>query len=137
MYKNIINRIKAKQFSVGIIGLGYVGLPLAIKFINNNVKVYGIDNDKKKILSLRKGISYIKSISDHKILYFKKNQNFIDWNYKILSAVDVIIICLPTPLKKNKDPDLSYIFDCLNNLFFYLQDFLFLVNNLNKNRVPL
>jgi UDP-N-acetyl-D-glucosamine dehydrogenase len=121
MYKNIINRIKAKQFSVGIIGLGYVGLPLAIKFINNNVKVYGIDNDKKKILSLRKGISYIKSISDHKILYFKKNQNFIDWNYKILSAVDVIIICLPTPLKKNKDPDLSYIFDCLNNLFFYLK----------------
>ena len=121
MYKNIINRIKAKQFSVGIIGLGYVGLPLAIKFINNNVKVYGVDNDKKKILSLRKSISYIKSISDHKILYFKKNQNFIDWNYKILSEVDVIIICLPTPLKKNKDPDLSYIFDCLNNLFFYLK----------------
>ena len=63
MYKNIINRIKAKQFSVGIIGLGYVGLPLAIKFINNNVKVYGVDNDKKKILSLRKSISYIKQSS--------------------------------------------------------------------------
>ena len=51
MYINIIKKLKAKKFSVGIIGLGYVGLPLAIKFISQNIKVLGVDNDKKKFFS--------------------------------------------------------------------------------------
>ena len=63
MYINIIKKLKAKKFSIGIIGLGYVGLPLAIKFISKNIKVLGVDNDKKKIFQLKKGISYIKSIN--------------------------------------------------------------------------
>lgn len=120
MYINIIKKLKAKKFSVGIIGLGYVGLPLAIKFISQNIKVLGVDNDKKKIFQLRKGISYIKSINNNKILYFKRNKETISHDYSILSGADVIIICLPTPLKKNKDPDLSYIFNCIKELFAHL-----------------
>jgi len=121
MYIDIIKKIKVKKFSVGVIGLGYVGLPLAIKFLSRNIKVFGVDNDKRKIFWLKKGISYIKSIKSNKILYFKRNKETISHDYSILSETDVIIICLPTPLKINKVPDLSYIFNCLKELFPHLK----------------
>jgi UDP-N-acetyl-D-glucosamine dehydrogenase len=112
MYNKLKQKIKLKKFSVGIIGLGYVGLPLAVKFIKKGIKVFGVDQDITKIQKQKKGISYIESI---KTAYFKKNPQRISTQYSLLKNCDVIFICLPTPLKRKK-PDLSYIFDCVKNL---------------------
>ncbi len=117
MVKNIITKIKKKDFSVCVIGLGYVGLPLASRFIEKKIKVYGIDNDLKKIKLLRKGKSYI-NIKKPKILdYFKKNPKNLSNKYNILKNCDVVIVCLPTPLKKNSlKPDMSYVFNSAKKL---------------------
>jgi UDP-N-acetyl-D-glucosamine dehydrogenase len=112
MYNYIKKKIKSKNFSVGIVGLGYVGLPLAIRYIKNNISVYGVDKDNSKVKSLRNGNNYIQSISTD---YFKKHPDRVSSDYKILKKCDVIFICLPTPLK-NKEPDLSYIITCGKNL---------------------
>ena len=73
-YNILIKKIRNKSFSIGIVGLGYVGLPLCVRFIKENISVYGIDSDIKKISSLKKGKSYITSISDKHLNYFKNNK---------------------------------------------------------------
>ena len=99
-YTQLYNKINNKKFNIGIIGLGYVGLPLLKRFHKlSKIKLFGVDNDLKKIKKLKQGISPIDSL---KINYFKKNKDKISSNYDILELVDVIIICLPTPLKNKK-----------------------------------
>ena len=73
MIKKIILKLKSKKFSVCVIGLGYVGLPLVSRFIKSKINVYGIDIDKNKINDLRSGNSYIKSLNKSISKYFKKN----------------------------------------------------------------
>ena len=98
--QNIKKKFKKNSFTVGIIGLGYVGLPLANRFIKKDINVIGLDNDITKIEKLRKGKSYINSSSLKNFNYFKYNKNNLSHNYNILINCNVIIICLPTPLKK-------------------------------------
>ena len=81
MIKQLISKIKKKRFKVGIIGLGYVGLPLAARFINENIDVLGVENDQNKIDLLQNGKSYIPDIKKKNINYFKKNKKK---NYKRL-----------------------------------------------------
>ena len=81
MYNRLKHKIKLKKFSVGIIGLGYVGLPLAIKYINKGIKVFGIDQDKTKIEKHKNGNSYIDSIKTN---YFKKNPERVSTKYSLL-----------------------------------------------------
>lgn len=109
-YKIISQKIINGKAVIGIVGLGYVGLPLAIKFIKKKIKVVGYDIDQKKINSLKKGSSYLKNVKTN---YFKKNKNVISSDVSILNLCDVVIICLPTPLKNNK-PDMSYLFGFVN-----------------------
>ena len=117
MLKKIIYKLKSKKFRVCVIGLGYVGLPLISSFIDAKIKVYGIDIDDKKIQLLRKGKSYIKSIKPKTLEYFKKNKKNLSSNFSLISESDVVIICLPTPLKNNsKQPDMSYVFKCAQDL---------------------
>tara|TARA_B110000503_G_scaffold143658_1_gene246720 strand:- start:13882 stop:15183 length:1302 start_codon:yes stop_codon:yes gene_type:complete len=117
MLKKIIFKLKSKEFSVCIIGLGYVGLPLISSFIDAKIKVYGIDIDNKKIQSLRNGKSYISSTTSKTLKYFEKNKENLSSNFSLISKADVIIVCLPTPLKNNsKEPDMSYVFKCANEL---------------------
>lgn len=116
--KNILKKITNKSVIITVIGLGYVGLPLIHRFVKKKIKTYGIDIDKKKVNYLINGKNYIKSIN---IDYFKKNKNRVFSNYNIVSKSDIIIICLPTPLKRNK-PDLSYIKKCMKNIFPYLKE---------------
>ncbi len=109
MVLELADKIKSKKIKIGIIGLGYVGLPLCIRFAQVGFKVIGFDRDKKKVHSLNNHKSYIKSIKNSDIKKIKKN--FVSTsNFSIISDVDIIIICLPTPLKKNtKSPDMTYI----------------------------
>ena len=117
--KNIIEKIKKKitqkKFSVGVVGLGYVGLPICARFIKANIRVLGVDNDIKKIKSLKKGNSYIQNDNLKDFNYFKRYKNQVSNNYKILKNCDVILICLPTPLK-NLKPDMSYVFNCVSRI---------------------
>lgn len=107
-YKNIIiNKIKERKIIVGVIGLGYVGLPLSILFSKKSFKVYGFDTNKQKINSLKNNRSYIERIKDTKIKEMSKNSHFYN-DFKKIKECDVVILCVPTPLKNDK-PDLSFL----------------------------
>ena len=113
--------MNTKNKKIGVIGLGYVGLPLAINFGKvKNFEVYGFDIDEKKIRNLESCNSYINHINSNDIRKFiKKNKVFS--NFKKISEVDFILLCLPTPLKNGNKPDLSYIVDTINKIFPYLK----------------
>lgn len=104
-------KIIQKKFILGVIGLGYVGLPIANRFINKGIKVYALEQDLVKVNKLKKGINYINNSSLKNFNYFKKNKNNISNDYSILRNCDVVLICLPTPLK-NKKPDMSFVYNC-------------------------
>ena len=110
-----------KLKKIGIIGLGYVGLPLALNFGKvKNFIVYGFDNDQSKLKNILKGKSYISHIDSRNIIDFNK-KNKVTSNYSIIKNLDLIILCLPTPLKKNNKPDLSYIKNSINKIYPYLR----------------
>ena len=119
--KKLINKIKNKTATVGIIGLGYVGLPLAIKFAEAGYNVIGLDNDESKVRSLNSGKSYINHIKDNKIRKILKKYFFASYDFSEVSNLDAIILCLPTPLNKKKEPDLSYITNTLNSIYKYFK----------------
>lgn len=95
---------------IAIIGMGYVGLPLALRFVEAGACVIGVDIDETKIVSLANGKSYIKHIEGTKIKFFVEKKTFIPvTRFSYVSEADAIIICVPTPLNKNREPDISYI----------------------------
>ena len=96
--------------TIAIIGLGYVGLPLALQFCRSGAKVVGIDIDAVKVTALNKGHSYIKHISDESIQeQMASGRLAATTDFSLISAVDAVIICVPTPLNKNREPDISFI----------------------------
>jgi len=103
------NRIKQRQARVGIIGLGYVGLPLALLYSEQRVQVTGFDIDARKIDTLAKGGSYIYRIAAEEIQAAKAQGFSATSDYTKISDMDAIIICVPTPLNEYHEPDLSYI----------------------------
>ena len=105
-----LQKIKEKKAHIGIIGLGYVGLPLAIEFCKTGFQVTGLDIDQEKIDLLSQGKSYIKHISGEKIKCLNKEGKFKgSTNHTLIKHLDCILICVPTPLNKNREPDMSYI----------------------------
>lgn len=117
------HKIRMNKFSVGIIGLGYVGLPLALEFAEKKIKVLGFDLDEEKVNKInKKKHSYIKHIPTNRIHnavksgYLKATKDFSK-----LKNVDVIIVCVPTPLNINREPDISYIIDSTISIAKYLR----------------
>ncbi|MCR4404993.1 MAG: nucleotide sugar dehydrogenase [Candidatus Acetothermia bacterium] len=110
------------QTSVGIVGLGYVGLPLAIEFCRSGFSVYGIDRAPEKIELLRKGRSYVGDISEAALQRCLNDGTFhVSSDYDLLAKVEAISICVPTPLRKTKDPDMSYVIDAAESIARVLQ----------------
>jgi len=106
----IEKRIRDKQAKIGIIGLGYVGLPLSCAFLKAGYDVVGVDNDKAKISMIKDGESGIKDVKKEDFYPYIKNRKFIvSSEYSMLKECDVINICVPTPFTINKEPDISYI----------------------------
>ncbi len=98
--------------TIGVIGLGYVGLPLVREFISKGLSVVGFDNDKRKVDLLSRGESYIKHIENDTIKSWNKSKRFFSTtDFNNLADVDSILICVPTPLDEYKEPDLSYVVD--------------------------
>ncbi len=115
--KKILN----KRIDIAIIGLGYVGLELALNIAKKKYNVIGFDKNEKKIELIKKNRSPINTIKNERIrLLNKKNLHSLN-NIDLLAKCDVIIICLPTPLKKNLKPDNKYLIECLNTIFPYLR----------------
>ena len=97
---------------IAIVGLGYVGLPLSLQFARAGVSVIGLDIDLNKVKSLNAGKTYIKHISDEDIAEAVGNGSFhASSDFSLVREVDGVIICVPTPLNKNREPDISYILD--------------------------
>lgn len=103
-------KIKTRQASVGVIGLGYVGLPLVKTFLENDFKVIGFDVDIQKVDLLNQGKSYIRDVKGEELKNHVKKKEFqATSDYKKLSEVDAVIICVPTPLDSHRNPDLSFV----------------------------
>jgi UDP-N-acetyl-D-glucosamine dehydrogenase len=95
---------------IAIVGLGYVGLPLALQFARSGVNVLGLDIDPEKIKAINSGRSYIKHIEGSAIAdQITKKAFFSSTDFSEIKNVDAVIICVPTPLNKNREPDISYI----------------------------
>lgn len=110
------------RFSLGIIGLGYVGLPLARLFLEKGHEVHGIDVDERKISMLQKRQSYLSDFTIKEIKgLFNKNNFHFGSSFEAIAQVDVIIICVPTPLDENDQPDLQYIMRAAQSSLPYLR----------------
>lgn len=109
LHANLKQRIEARTARVGIIGLGYVGLPLALLFSNQEFRVDGFDVDADKVRKLESDESYICRISGDEIKNARQNGFTPTFDYSRISEMDVVIICVPTPLNEYHEPDLSYI----------------------------
>ena len=109
-FEGLISKIRSHEAVVGIIGLGYVGLPLAVHFCRKNFKVMGFDVDQAKIDSLNQGRSYIKHIPDEFVRELDAEGMFeATGDFSRLSEPDCLLICVPTPLDDKLEPDLSYL----------------------------
>ncbi|NEQ45394.1 MAG: nucleotide sugar dehydrogenase [Leptolyngbya sp. SIOISBB] len=108
--------------TIGIVGLGYVGLPLALAFAEGNNKVIGLDVDRFKIDKLEGGLSYFKHINSDQIIKALESGYFIPSDqFDQLSLCDAIIICVPTPLNKHREPDISYVLNTAKTIAKYLR----------------
>jgi UDP-N-acetyl-D-glucosamine dehydrogenase len=107
--ESLITLIKNRKAKIGIVGLGYVGLPLTLRFSEENFKVIGFDIDSRKINSLNEGKSYIEHISHNLIEGALKKGFEATSDFSRIQETDAIILCVPTPLNKYREPDLSYV----------------------------
>lgn len=113
----LLQKIESRQAQIGVVGLGYVGLPLAAAFARAGFCVVGVDVDSDKVDQLRQGQSYIADVPAAEIAPLVANGRFRPTtDYNQLSDTDAISICVPTPLRKTKDPDISYIIDAADNI---------------------
>jgi UDP-N-acetyl-D-glucosamine dehydrogenase len=104
------NAVEQKTVRVGVVGLGYVGLPIALLFSSKGISATGFDIDEKKVNFLRQGRTYIKHIPDAEISDAMSSGRFqATTDFAELRSVDAIIICVPTPLDDHREPDLTYI----------------------------
>src|SRR5262245_15995394 len=107
---SLVERILARDVAVGVIGLGYVGLPLAIEFARAGLRVTGFDVDAAKVRSINSATSYIPDVPDAELAEAVHSGRLqATSNMAELARMDVVDICVPTPLRKTRDPDLSYV----------------------------
>src|SRR5215475_677586 len=108
--EELIEKIRSRRAKVGVIGLGYVGLPLVLRFGEEHFSILGFDVDTEKVRKLNAGESYIRHIDGSRLQNLRKEKQFeATTDFSRLAEADAIIICVPTPLTAKKDPDLQYI----------------------------
>ena len=114
-------KILTKKAIIGVVGLGYVGLPLILNAKAKGFITYGFDSDKKKILNLKKNLSPISDLNKKDLKKLNKKNLFNLSQIDKINNCDVIIICLPTPLTKNLKPDMSYLNNCCKKIIPFIR----------------
>ena len=118
--EDLISKLQKKEAKIGIIGLGYVGLPLVSEFLSKGFDVIGIDKDQSKIDSLNNQQSYIAHIEDKFISKYLSKSFQASTDISMIEKLDVIVMCLPTPLKENFEPS-EICLDTADELIPFLQ----------------
>jgi UDP-N-acetyl-D-glucosamine dehydrogenase len=119
--ENLLEKIHQRTAHVAVLGLGYVGLPLASVFAEAGFRVTGIDPDREKVDALNRGESYIKDVSTEEVKRLVSSGKLSGTtDFAILAGVDAVSICVPTPLRKTGDPDLSFIVSASEQLARFL-----------------
>jgi UDP-N-acetyl-D-glucosamine dehydrogenase len=117
----LIKKLQDKTAEIAILGLGYVGLPLAVVFGEAGFKVTGVDPDTRKVDALRKGESYIPDVKTEAVAALVKSGHFkATTDFSVLKNMDAVSICVPTPLRKTGDPDMSFIMAATEELAKYM-----------------
>ena len=127
MSSDLKNKIEDKTAQISVIGAGYVGLPLAVAFASAGFNVSTIDNDESKVNTINSGESYITDISSESIKRLSPQISSgatltATTEYSSLATSDCVIICVPTPVSKTKDPDVSFIIDATNSISKYIHE---------------
>ena len=122
MNSKLKEKILSKSCTVAVIGMGYVGLPLAVEKAKVGFNVIGVDIDKTKVSNINNGDNYIDDVKDEELkeIVLKKKLWATD-NFEVLKEADVIVICVPTPLTVTRDPDLSHIINATDQIAKYLK----------------
>ncbi len=119
--ESLIQKLKEKKAQIAVLGLGYVGLPLAVVFAEAGFHVTGIDPDSRKIDSLTKGISYIPDVKTDVVARLVKSSYLTSTtDFSVLKDIDAVSICVPTPLRQTGDPDMSFIISATEQLSKYV-----------------
>lgn len=121
MLNTLLSRIENKEAVIGIVGLGYVGLPLLIRFAKMGYRVLGVDIDDAKNAAINRGESYIQHIPSQQIKDINRLVHATS-DFANISEADAIILCVPTPLNKYREPDLSYVLNTTDRIAPYLRE---------------
>src|SRR3989338_13785 len=115
-------KLKERKAKVAILGLGYVGLPLCLEFLESGFEVIGLDVNENKVKSLNRAESYVTDISNEELLKALNTKRFrVSSDFSLLKEVDTVSVCVPTPLRKTKEPDISFIISAAENIGKYLK----------------
>ncbi|WP_432241522.1 nucleotide sugar dehydrogenase [Herbaspirillum robiniae] len=121
MKKNVIERLNNRESVIGILGLGYVGLPLTLRYIEAGYRVLGFDIDLDKVEKLNAGQSYIEHIPAEPIARARQSGFEATTDFSRSMECDALILCVPTPLNKFREPDLSYVIDTTESIVPFLR----------------
>ncbi len=122
LIKKLEKKITGRDLRIAIVGLGYVGLPLAVAFAREGIKVIGIDIEPDRVRSIRGGRSYLPDVDSKTLARLTRSRLIVPGTeYRLVRDADIIIVCVPTPLSKTKDPDLSFIMNACNGIRPFLK----------------
>ena len=124
----LLERLQSRQARVGVVGLGYVGLPLAVEFARSGLTAIGIDVDARKPAAILRGESYIPDVSSADVASLVASGRLqATTDFSVIKGLDTINICVPTPLRKTKDPDMSYVVSAIESIAAHLHPGLLVV----------
>lgn len=117
---DIKEKLLQRKAVIGVIGLGYVGLPIAVELANKGYSVIGIDINEQRVSQLKQGESYIIDVSSEEMGAVIESKLLVSTDFKMVENTDGILICVPTPLNEYKEPDVSYIVNVMDNIIPYI-----------------
>jgi UDP-N-acetyl-D-glucosamine dehydrogenase len=118
----LLERLTSRQARVGVVGLGYVGLPLAVEFARSGFDTTGMDLDERKVAAIRRGASYVPDVTPETVAELTAAGRLTATaDLGVISTLDTVNICVPTPLRKTKDPDMSYIVSAVEAISAHLR----------------
>jgi len=121
VYEELLNKIESKQATVGVVGLGYVGLPLAVEKAKAGFKVIGFDVQEEKVKLVNEGVNYIGDVINEELSELVKTKRLTaTTDYSFIKDVDAVAICVPTPLDIYQQPDTSYVENSASEIAKYL-----------------